>query len=59
MSALLVPVVRVPSCARGPLCVFVYCACTYNKSVLLYNIVGTVQKKRRPPRTTIEIPFDI
>ena len=30
MSALLVPVVRVPSCARGPPCVFVYCTCTTN-----------------------------
>jgi len=28
MGALLVPVVRVPSCARGPPCVFVYCTCT-------------------------------
>ena len=24
------PVVRVPSCARGPPCVFVYCTCTTN-----------------------------
>ena len=28
MGALLVPVVRVPSCARGLPCVFVYCTCT-------------------------------
>ena len=28
MGALLVPVVRVPSCARGPPCVFVDCTCT-------------------------------
>jgi len=28
VSALLVPVVRVPSCARGLPCVFVYCTCT-------------------------------
>ena len=30
LSALLMPVVRVPSCARGPPCVFVYCTCTTN-----------------------------
>ena len=30
MSALLVPVALVLSCARGPPCVFVYCTCTAN-----------------------------
>ena len=33
IRALLVPVVRVPSCARGPPCVFFYCTCTTN----MYN----------------------
>jgi hypothetical protein len=36
---------------------FVYCtSAMYNKSVLQYCI-GT--KKRRPPRTAVEIPFNI
>ena len=38
VSALLVPVVRVPSCARGLPCVFVYCTCTTN---LYCSTVGT------------------
>ena len=40
MSALVVPVVRVPSCARGPPCVFVYCTCTtelHCSTVVLYE----------------------
>ena len=56
MSALVVPVVRVPSCARGPPGVLITAHLhMYNKSVLQYCI-GT--KKRRPPRTTVEIPFN-
>ena len=34
MSALIVPVVRVPSCARGPPCVFVYCTRTTELSIV-------------------------
>jgi len=54
MSALLVLVVRVLSCARGPPCVFVfYCTCTTN---LYYCTVLQVQKERRPRTTNHEIP---
>ena len=57
VSALVLPVVRVPSCARGPPGVlFTAHLHMYNRTVLLYCI-GT--KKRRPPRTTNEIPFNI
>jgi len=57
VSALVVPVVRVPSCARGPPGVLITAHLhMYNKSVLKYCI-GT--KKRRPPRTAVEIPFNI
>ena len=31
---LIVPVVRVPSCARGAPCVFVYCTCTTELSIV-------------------------
>jgi hypothetical protein len=57
MSALLVPVVRVPSCARGPPCVIVYCTCTTN---LYYSTVGRYKKRAdtNEPRTN-EIPFNI
>ena len=54
MSALIAPVVRAPSCARGSPCVFVYCTCTTN---LCSTIVGT--KKRLPRNTNHEIPFNI
>ena len=57
MSAIVLPVVRVPSCARGSLGVlFTAHLHMYNKSVLQYCIDT---KKRRPPRTTVEIPFNI
>jgi len=54
MSTHLVPVVRVPSCSRGPPCVVVYCTCTTN---LYYSTVGT--KKGRTltnePRTKFHL----
>ena len=58
VSALVLPVVRVSSCARGPPGVlFTAHLYMYNKSVLQYCI-GT--KKRRPPRTDPERnPFNI
>ena len=40
MSALVVPMVRVRSCARGLPCVFVYCTCTTELYHVLY--VATV-----------------
>ena len=57
MSACLVPVVRVPSCARGPPCVF-FLLHMYNKYVLLYGTVVQYEKKGgHEPRTKI-IPFN-
>ena len=41
MGALFVPVVRVPSCARGPPCVFVYWACTTERYCTVVLTVGT------------------
>ena len=51
-----VPVSECPCSARGPPGVLITAHLhMYNKSVLQYCI-GT--KKRRPPRTTVEIPFN-
>ena len=57
MSARLVPVVRVPSCARGPPRVFVYCTCTTE----LYCTTGLQVHKNDDDheRTPVEIPFKI
>jgi hypothetical protein len=44
IRALLVPVVRVPSCARGPPCVF-FLLHMYNKYVQLYGTVVQYEKK--------------
>jgi len=42
MSALKVPVVRVPSCACGPPCVFVYCTSAHVQQICTYySTVGT------------------
>jgi len=44
VSALVVPVARVPSCARGPPCVFVYCTSAHVQQIcatVLYVVVGT------------------
>ena len=61
MSALLVPVLRVPSSLLVP----VVCLVFFLFTAHVQQIGPTVQycryvhKKRRPPRTTVEIPFKI
>ena len=55
MSALIVPVVRAPSCARGPHFVFVYCICT---TELNCSTVVQYEKKGGHETRTNEIPFN-
>jgi len=59
MSSLVVPVVRVPSCARGPPRVFVYCTCTTELycTTVLYS--RYIKNDDHHERTTVEIPFKI
>jgi hypothetical protein len=58
MSALVLPVVRDPSCARGPPCVlFTAHLHMYNKSVLQY--FRYIKNDDHHERTTNEIPFII
>jgi hypothetical protein len=44
MSSLIVPVVRVPSCARGPPCVFVvfvYCTSAHVQQICTVDTLGS------------------
>ena len=62
VNAFVLPVVRVPSCARGPPCVFVYCTSAHvqqNCTVVQYKKKGrTPTNERTNERTTNEIPFN-